>query len=77
MLGVCTDTCIHTYMSIPPARVKPWQRDKETRSAGDRVHVAGTGPLHTPSSLYLRAAVHRRGQHPPKGSGTNMTVEAT
>ena len=28
-------------------------------------------------SLSLRAAVHRRGQRPPKGSGTNMTVEAT
>ena len=27
--------------------------------------------------LYLRAAVHRRGQRPAKGSGTNMTVEAT
>ena len=27
--------------------------------------------------LYLRAAVRRRGQRPPKGSGTNMTVEAT
>ena len=26
---------------------------------------------------YLRAAVQRRGQRPPKGSGTNMTVEAT
>ena len=33
-------------------------------------------PLKT-GSLYLRAAVQRRGQHPPKGSGTNMTVEAT
>ena len=27
--------------------------------------------------LYLRAAVQRRSQRPPKGSGTNMTVEAT
>ena len=28
--------------------------------------------------LYLRAAVHRRGQRPPKGSGTDdKTVEAT
>ena len=27
--------------------------------------------------LYLRAAVHRRGQRPPKGSGTNMTIETT
>ena len=27
--------------------------------------------------LYLRVAVHRRGQRPSKGSGTNMTVEAT
>ena len=27
--------------------------------------------------FYLRAAVQRRGQRPPKGSGTNMTVEAT
>ena len=28
-------------------------------------------------TLYLRAAVHWRGQHPPKGLGTNMTAEAT
>ena len=28
-------------------------------------------------TLYLGAAVQRRGQRPPKGSGTNMTVEAT
>ena len=27
--------------------------------------------------LYLRAAVHRRGQRPPKGLGTDTTVEAT
>ena len=31
----------------------------------------------TEEALYLRAAVQRRGQHLPKGSGTNMTVEAT
>ena len=28
-------------------------------------------------SLYLRAAVHQRGQRPPKGLGTDKTVEAT
>ena len=28
-------------------------------------------------TLYLRAAVQRRGQRPPKGSGTDKTVEAT
>ena len=28
-------------------------------------------------TIYLRAAVQRRGQRPPKVSGTNMTVEAT
>ena len=27
--------------------------------------------------FYLRADVYRRGQRPPKGLGTNMTVEAT
>ena len=27
--------------------------------------------------LYLRAAVHPRCQRPPKGTGPNMTVEAT
>ena len=32
---------------------------------------------HWRGTIYLRAAVHRRGQRPPKGSGTNMTVEAT
>ena len=26
-------------------------------------------------TLYLRAAVHRRCQRPPKGPGTNLTVE--
>ena len=28
-------------------------------------------------TLYLRAAVHRRGQRPPKGLGTDKAVEAT
>jgi len=28
-------------------------------------------------TFYLRAAGHRRGHRPPKGSGTNQTVEAT
>ena len=28
-------------------------------------------------SLYLRAAVRRRGQRPPKAVGTDKTVEAT
>ena len=32
---------------------------------------------HWRGTLCLRAAVHRSGQHPPKGSGTNRTVEAT
>ena len=31
---------------------------------------------HWRGTLYLRAAVHRRGQRLPKGLGTNMTVEA-
>ena len=31
---------------------------------------------HGRGTLYLRAAVQRRGQRSPKGSGTNMTVEA-
>ena len=31
----------------------------------------------TEGALYLRAAVHRRGQRPPEGLGINMTVEAT
>ena len=47
--------------------------------------LAGTS-LHTPPAayategaldLYLRAAVHRCSQRPPKGSGTNNAVEAT
>ena len=32
---------------------------------------------HWRGTLYLRAAVHRRGQRPPKGLGTNKTAEAT
>ena len=32
---------------------------------------------HSVGTLYLRAAVHRRGQRPRKGLGTNMTVKAT
>ena len=31
----------------------------------------------TEGALYLRAAVQRRGQRPPKGLGTDKTVEAT
>ena len=34
-------------------------------------------PLKGHSDLYLRPAVQRRGQGPPKGLGTNMTVETT
>ena len=32
---------------------------------------------HWRGALYLRAAVHRRGQRPPKSLGTDKTVEAT
>ena len=32
---------------------------------------------HLRGTLHLRAAVHRRGQRPPKGFGTDKTVEAT
>ena len=32
---------------------------------------------HRRGTLYLRAAVHRRSQRPPKGWDTNKTVEAT
>ena len=45
-----------------------------------RASVSGTF-LHTLPDLVTplkgHAAVHGRGQRPPKGSGTNMTVEAT
>ena len=33
-------------------------------------------PLKAGGTLYLRAAVHRRGQRPPKGLGINKTAEA-
>ena len=32
---------------------------------------------HWRGTVYFCAAVQRRGQRPPKGSSTNMTVEAT
>ena len=32
---------------------------------------------HWRGTLYLRAAVHQRGQHPLKGLGTNKTVDTT
>ena len=38
---------------------------------------ARTGYATEGALFYLRAAVHRSGKHPPKGSGTDMTVEAT
>ena len=53
-------------------------------------HTPSTGFWHLPPNsakfsyvtegsrtLYLRAAVQRCGQRPPKGSGTSVTVEAT
>ena len=51
-------------------------------------HIPSTAFRHLPpnsarqvtplrGTLYLHEAVHRRGQRPPKGLGTNMTVDAT
>ena len=42
-----------------------------------RFPVPSSKLRHWRGTLYLRAAVQRRGQRPPKGSGTNLTVEAT
>ena len=59
------------------------------RSADAVTHSASVAFRHLPPNsarfgyapegaldLYLRAAVQRRGQRPPKGFGTNVTVEA-
>ena len=51
-----------------------------------RASLSGTFPPDSPRTgyategartFYLRAAVHRHGQRPPKGLGTDKTVEAT
>ena len=61
--------CIHTpsiaFMHLP----KKKKRKKKKAKFG----YATEGAL----DLYIRAAVHRRGQRPPKGLGTDKTVEAT
>ena len=61
-----------------------------TQDSNTSVHTPSIAFLHLPPNsarfryaaegaldLYVRAAVQRCGQRPPKGSGTNMTVEAT
>ena len=40
-------------------------------------HIPPNSARFSYATLYLRAAVHRRGQRPPKGLGTVKTVEAT
>ena len=54
---------------------------RPTHGCSPHDHTPNTTFRHLPPNsarfIYLRAAVHRRGQRPPKGSGTNMTVEAT
>ena len=67
--------------SSPPVTVI--KRDKELMAHSKHRFPAPSSKLcqiwlpHWRSILYLRAAVQRRGQRPPKGSGTNKTVEAT
>ena len=63
--------------------VSPVVPDLEQKSAGS-LHTPNIAFRHLPpnsarfsyATLYLRAAVQRRGQHPPKGLGTDKTVEA-
>ena len=70
-------------------RVAGWVKGGRERWGLDLVHTPSIAFRHLPPNsarfgyategaldLYLRAAVHRRGQSPPKGLGTNMTVEA-
>ena len=63
-----------------------WTSNTDTRpdSHSEHCFLAPSSKLchniwlrHWRGTLYLRAAVQRRGQRPPKGSGTNMTVKAT
>ena len=68
-----------------------WRKVSESNARSvSETHTPSTAFRHLPPNsarfsyateraldLYLRAAVQRRGQRPAKGSGTNMTVEAT
>ena len=52
---------------------QPFWRERRAETVSNR----GPSAYQPNGTVYLRAAVQRRGQRPPKGSGTNMTVEAT
>ena len=54
-----------------------WHAHSEHRFPAPSSKLCQIWLRHWTGTLYLRAAVRRRGQLPPKVSGTNMTVEAT
>ena len=67
-----------SWERLPPGR--PWPRrpeHSEHRFPAPSSKLCQIWLPHWRGSLYLRAAVHRRGQRPPTGSDTDMTVEAT
>ena len=59
------------FRHLPPKHRFPAPSSKASLS-GTFFQTARCGYA-TEGALYLRAAVYRRGQHPPKGSGTNTT----
>ena len=76
--ALSTSFCVHTEGKV---KRKVCYTRKKTPSItfqhlppnSARFSYATEGAL----DLYLRAAVHRRGQRPPKGLGTDKTVEET
>ena len=76
---VCVTLQVMVYGILPPRRESP------ESDAQCVCHTPSTAFRHLPPNsarfsyvtegalFYLRAAVHRRGQRPPKGSGTNHT----
>ena len=74
-------TCTHTHtLAHTHAPAKQVWFVVYTHTHTLRASLSGTFLQTLPdlvTPLYLRTAVQRRGQRPPKGSGTSMTVEAT
>ena len=74
---MCTSACIHTH---PCVHIHP---HTHTESHSEHHFPAPSSKLcqiwlrHWRGTLNLPAAVHRRGQRPLKGLGTDKTVEAT
>ena len=73
---------LHRKQPVSPNPCLGGREDRESIAHSEHRFPAPSSKLcknwlrHWRGTLYLRAAVHRRGQRPPKVLGTDMTAEA-